>query len=76
MIDGISEGVSMHVTVRPLIIVLIVLISAITIFVSLLIPSKKASAITPIDALRQTGEIKIKSKRLKSPKIVRKIFGY
>lgn len=76
MIAGVGEGVSMRVTVRPVIIVLIVLISAITIFVSLLIPSKKASAITPIEALRQTGEIKIKSKRLKSPKIVRKVFGY
>lgn len=54
----------------------IVIVSAFTIFISSFIPAKKASSITPIEALRQTKEIKIKSKKLTSPKLVRKIFGY
>lgn len=54
----------------------IVVFSVITIFVSLFIPSRKASKITPIDAIRQKDEIKLKAKKLKSSKLIRKIFGY
>lgn len=76
MIAGVTDSVEMRVTVKPVIILFIVLISAFTVFISLLVPSKKASAITPIEALRQTSEIKVKPKKLKSPKIVGKVFGY
>ena len=48
----------------------------IDIIVSCAIPAVKASKITPIDAIRQSNEIKVKAKRLRSPKIIRKIFGY
>ncbi|MCH5315103.1 MAG: ABC transporter permease [Eubacterium sp.] len=57
-------------------IICIVVISAVTIFISSVIPAKRASAITPIDALRQNSELKLKSKRLKSSFLVRKIFGF
>lgn len=57
-------------------IICIVVISAITIFISSVIPAKRASAITSIDALRQNSELKLKSKRLKSSLLVRKIFGF
>lgn len=64
-------------TVVPLWAILsIVIVSAFTIFISVLIPAKKASAITPIEAIRQSGEVKLKSKKLKTPKYIGKIFGY
>ena len=64
-------------TVVPLWAVIItVIISIITILISSVIPAKKASNITPIDALRQSNEIKLRSRRLKSSFIVRKIFGF
>ncbi|MGN1419275.1 MAG: ABC transporter permease [Acutalibacteraceae bacterium] len=77
MIMGISDSdIRMKTVVSLPVILLIVLFSIITIFISSFIPAKKASKITPIDAIRQNSEIKVKAKNLKAPKIVRKIFGY
>lgn len=41
-----------------------------------MIPARKASSVTPIAALKQSDEIKLKSKKLKSSKLIRAIFGY
>lgn len=54
----------------------ILIVSALTIFISSYVPARKASKIMPIDALRQTNEIKLKSRKLRTPKPVRVIFGY
>lgn len=67
---------TMHAVVHWPIIVAIVLLSAFTIAISSFIPAIKASKTTPIDALRQSNEVKVKAKKLKTPKIVNKIFGY
>ena len=75
MING-GENVPMNVVIPFWVIIGIIIVSAFTIFISAMIPAKKASSITPIDALRQTNEIKIKSKKLKSSKLVRAVFGY
>lgn len=54
----------------------IILVSAVTIFIATYIPARKASKIMPIDAIRQTNEIKIKRRKLKVPKYVTLLFGY
>lgn len=51
-----------------------VLMSMVTIYLSCLLPAKKAGKISPIDAIRSTNDIKIKAKKIKSPKIIRKLF--
>lgn len=77
MINGMNEAnTSFDVVVPIWAIIGIVLFSVLTIFISSFIPSRKASSVTPIDAIRQRQEIKIKAKSLKSPKIIRTIFGY
>ncbi len=77
MLNGIDEtNMDMNVVVPLWAIIGIVIFSVLTIFISSVVPSKKASAVTPIDAIRQRKEIAVKAKSLKSPKIVRKIFGY
>lgn len=77
MVMGVSDSNLEMKTVVPLwAIIGIILISILTIFISCFVPSRKASKITPIDAIRQSNEVKLKAKRLKSPKIIRKIFGY
>ncbi len=73
---GVSDSNMQMETVVPIWAVTgIVLVSAFIIFISCFIPSRKASKITPIDAIRQNKEVKLKAKNLKSPKIIRKIFG-
>lgn len=71
-----TDDYTMHAVIHWPIIAAIILLSAFTIAISSLIPAIKASKTTPIDALRQTNEIKVKAKKLKTPKFVSKIFGY
>lgn len=77
MLNGVdSTNMDMNVVVPLWTIAGIILFSVLTIFISSVVPSRKASAVTPIDAIRQRKEIIVKAKGLKSPKIIRKIFGY
>ena len=77
MIAGVNDSNMQMKTVVPAwAIIGIILVSIFTIFISAFIPARKASKITPIDAIRQRQEIKVKPKKLKVPKYIKKIFGY
>lgn len=52
-----------------------VVLIAITIYMSVVIPARRASKITPIEAIRQIDDVKVKPKKLKTPKFIYKIFG-
>lgn len=52
-----------------------VLLIALTIYLSVVIPAKRASKISPIEAIRGNKEIQIKGKKLRTPKFINKIFG-
>ena len=52
-----------------------VLLGIITIYFSAFKSARRASKISPIDSIRNSGDIKIKSKKLRTPKFIRKIFG-
>jgi putative ABC transport system permease protein len=52
-----------------------VLVSVLTIFISTYLPAKRASKITAIDAIRQTMDVKLTGKKVKTNKLVRKVFG-
>ncbi|WP_042144546.1 FtsX-like permease family protein [Paucisalibacillus sp. EB02] len=70
---GISEKLELVVT--PVSIIVACVISIVTIFISTYLPAKKASKISAIDAIRQTHDIKLSGKTLKTSKLVRKVFG-
>lgn len=74
MLNG-KDSVDFKVVVPLYCVVCTLVLSIVTIFISICKPARKASAITPIDAIRQTSEIKLK-KKIKSPIFIRKIFGY
>lgn len=59
----------------PLFVIIPVVFMIITIIISAYLPAKRASKVSPIEAIRQNDDIKIKSKKIKSPKIIRKVFG-
>ena len=46
-----------------------------TIYLSCIFSARRAARISPIDAIRSNTDIKIKSKKIKSPKLISKIFG-
>ena len=51
-----------------------IILGVITIYLSSIASAYKASKISPIEAIKENNEIKIKSKKVKSPKFIRKIF--
>ncbi len=70
---GVSEP--LKVTITPYSIIGACGISMITIFISTFIPARKASKITAIDAIRQTSDIKLTRKAVKTSKWIRRMFG-
>lgn len=74
--NGTADTLTMHTVVPVWAIIGILIFSILTIFISAFIPAQKASKITPIDAIRQREEIRVKARALKCPRIIRKIFGY
>ena len=56
-------------------VILSIILGAVTIYLSILRAAKKSSKISPIEAIRNNNEIKINSKKIKSSKIVDKLFG-
>ncbi|WP_026342423.1 ABC transporter permease [Paenibacillus fonticola] len=70
---GISEELTVIVT--PFSIILACSVSMLTIFISTYLPARKASKISAIDAIRQTSDVKLTGKTVKTSKLVRKIFG-
>lgn len=65
----------LQVVVTPSSLLVAVGVSVLTIFISTYLPAKKASKISAIDAIRQAQDVKLSKKAVKTPKIVRKIFG-
>lgn len=68
---------SLKVYVNWFVIAGTVIASALTIFISMYIPARKASKTSAIDAIRQTGTVKVKkAKKLRTSRLAGKIFGY
>lgn len=52
-----------------------VILASITIYLSIISSAKKSSKISPIEAIRNNNEIKINRKKMRTPKIIGKVFG-
>ncbi|TXC92690.1 ABC transporter permease [Metabacillus litoralis] len=70
---NVSE--KLEVIVTPGSIMVACVVSVVTIFISTFYPAKKASKVSAIDALRQTQDIKLTGKAVKTSRFVRKLFG-
>lgn len=69
------QGIELKLIISVPAIIIAAILIAITIFISVIIPAKRASKISPIDAIRQSNDIKIKKGKLKTPKFIEKICG-
>ncbi len=58
---------------HPLIFVATILVSVLTILISAWLPARKLSRMTPLEAIRNTGELRFKKK--KNPRILSLLFG-
>jgi putative ABC transport system permease protein len=80
MIEGIFGGPGIsetfRVTVTPMSILGAAVISLLTIFISTYWPAQRASNVSAIDAIRQTTDIKLNKKAVKTSELVRRLFGF
>lgn len=69
------NNLSFIYSINPLAIVVSIVISLITIYLSCLIPAIRASKISPIESIRGNKDIKTKAKKLRTSRLTKKIFG-
>lgn len=67
--------IPMRICVSPAAIVIACVVALLTVLISAWIPSKRATRVTAVEAIRQTADIKADKKPIRTPKIVYKLFG-
>lgn len=68
-------SIPLELCTYPIFIIIPIIFMIITILVSAFIPARRASRVSPITAIKQNDDIKIKGRKLKTNKLVRKLFG-
>lgn len=74
-IFGRDGNVSLKLHVSNLSIVVAILVALITIFISSYVPARRSSRVSALEAIRQTTDIKLSPRQVKTSKLTRKIFG-
>ena len=72
--DYVSKGTLLTYSMSWISIAISVFVSIITIWLSCKKSAKKASKVSPIEAIRNSEDVKLKAKKVKCPKIITKIF--
>ena len=75
IMEGYNDNIKYSTHISLWVLCLIVILGALTVFVSIISPVQKAARITAIDAIRKTDEIKCKGK-IRTPFIITKLFGF
>lgn len=70
------EGVVLRLHVYPLAIVIAVVVAVITVLISAMIPARRAVKMTAIDALRESRDIRIRSRKIRSSRFIYLFFGF
>lgn len=67
---------TIHLVVEWWAVAAAVLLGLVTILISAWIPAKRAARVTAIEAIRQSQDIQIKAKQVKTSRLTRKLFGF
>lgn len=73
---GESDGIRMHLYLNPIALAFSALLSIFTVLLSARIPAKRAMKLAPIEAIRQSGDISVKSSNYKVSGLSSKLFGF
>lgn len=75
IMEGYNDNIKYSTHISWWVLCLIVILGALTVFVSIISPVQKAARITAIEAIRESSEIKQKGK-IRTPFIITKLFGF
>lgn len=76
MMNVFNISVPFKVEAVPAAIAAAVVFSAFTILISSWRPARRASRITPIEAIRQSQDIRLQAKKLRTPRLTKMLFGF
>lgn len=70
-----AEGLKLVFAFSSLAVLVAIILGIVTIYFSAFKSARRASKVSPIDSIRNSANIKINSKKIKSPKLIKSIFG-
>ncbi len=73
--SSLNLTVPLRLKIMPSAMIAAILLSSLTILLSAWLPARRAAKITPIDAIRQTMDVKLTAKAVRTSKLTRKLFG-
>ncbi len=78
MLDDIlyGKGISLTLHVSLLSVVIAAAVGLVTVLLSAWLPARRAMKVPAIDAIRQTNDVKVKAKQVKTSKLAYKLFGF
>lgn len=71
-----DSSVQIGLVVNPVALLVAVAVCLVTTLISAWIPAKKAMRVSAIEAIRQTGDVKIKAKEVKTSRLTERLFGF
>ncbi len=72
---SLTEGLKLVFSFSWLSVLVAIILGIVTIYFSAFRSAKRASKVSPIDSIRNSANIKINPKKIKSPKLIKSIFG-
>ena len=75
LIDVVKTGFKLELVFSTYAILVAIILGIITIYFSALKSATRASKVSEIDSIRNSANLKISSKKIKSPKYIKKLFG-
>lgn len=76
MVTGLTQEIHLRLAVSPLSLLGAVLLSVGTIFCSVWVPARRASRISPVEAIRQTSDVRLTRRAVKTWPLTRWLFGF
>ena len=73
---AMDTGVQMKLVVSPLGLVIAAAVCLVTTLISAWIPARRADRVSAIDAIRQTGDVKVRSRDVKVSGLTKRLFGF
>lgn len=73
--NGSAQAVDFTLSVSVPAVITAAAVGFLTVLISAWIPARRAARVSPIEAIRQTGEVRIRGKQVKTSRLTRKLFG-
>lgn len=71
-----NTTVEMRLALHPIALLIAAVIALITVLISAAVPARRAARLQPIDAIRQTADVRAKAKEVRTSKLTEKLFGF